>query len=123
MSETEQQRDEGNEYVDSEDTGDQFSGIYGDWGRWQMLCFCLTGFAVSVCSCPTLIMTFMNAKIDFWCQRPENLRGLDIKDWRALSGGLDEKCQIFNLSYTEMTSIEAQRYICRIDQWDLTKCP
>ena len=51
----------------------------------------------------------MNAKIDFWCKRPENLMDLDIKDWRALSGGREENCQVLNITYGEMTLIEAKR--------------
>ena len=90
---------------------DQFSAVYGDWGRWQTLCFLLIGFAVAICTCPTLIMTFMNAKIDFWCKRPDNLRNLDIAEWEALSGGHEGSCQIFNHSYAEMTLVEAKRYV------------
>ena len=114
MSESEQHKEEEKESVPSEDTRDQFSEIYGDWGRWHILCFLLIGFAVIIQVCPTLIMTFMNAKIDFWCQRPDNLRDLDVKDWRALSGGHDENCQRLNLSYAEMTTIEAKRYVYRV---------
>ena len=56
----------------AEDPGDQFSAAYGDWGRWQTLSFLLVGSLVILCTYPTLIMTFMNAKIDFWCQKPKN---------------------------------------------------
>ena len=94
----------------SEDPGDQFSAVYGDWGRWQTLSFLLVGLAVIVCTYPTLIMTFMNAKIDFWCQRPENFINLDIKEWKALSGGNEKNCQIFNMTYADMTLDEAKRY-------------
>ena len=108
MTSPEEQKDE-KKYSPSEDTSDPCSAIYGDFGRWQMLCFLLVGFTIIVCCQPTLIMTFMNAKIDFWCQRPENLRDLDTKEWRALSGSSDENCQIFNLTYVNMTLIEAKR--------------
>ena len=95
----------------SGEANDQFSDIYGDWGRWQTLCFLLVGFTVIFCSQPTLIMTFMNAKIDFWCKRPENLMDLDIQDWRALTGGMEDNCQIVNITYGEMTAIEAKRWV------------
>lgn len=94
----------------SEDPGDQFSAVYGDWGRWQTLSFSLVGLAVIICTSPTLIMTFMNAKIDFWCQRPQNIIDLDVEEWKALSGGHDKNCQIFNISYADMTLDEAKRY-------------
>ena len=96
-------------YVEHEDP---FSAAYGNWGRWQTICFFLVGLAAIICTYPTLIMTFMNAKVDFWCRRPQNLRDLDIKEWRALSGGSEKNCQIFNLSYLEMTLDEAKRYGC-----------
>ena len=99
-----------NESVALEETGD-LSNIYGNWGRWQMLCFFLVGFAVIICSQPTLIMTFMNAKIDFWCKRPENLLYMEVEDWKALSGEQVGSCQILNITYGEMTLIEAKRYI------------
>ena len=94
----------------SEDPGDQFSAVYGDWGRWQTLSFLLVGFAVITCTYPTLIMTFMNAKIDFWCQRPENIIDLDVKEWKTLSGGHEKNCQILNISYEDLTLDEAKRY-------------
>ena len=94
----------------SEGPGDQFSAAYGDWGKWQTLSFLLVGSAVIIASCPTLLMTFMNAKIDFWCQRPENFINLDIKEWKALSGGNEKNCQIFNMTYADMTLDEAKRY-------------
>ena len=119
MSEQDHQQEGEKKHVATVDPGDQFSEIYGDWGRWQLFCFLLVGFTVVICCQPTLIMTFMNAKIDFWCQRPENLRDLDINDWKALSGGQDENCKIRNLSYSEMTLTEALRY-CRIDHQNLT---
>ena len=100
-------------------TSDQFSDIYGDWGRWQTFCFILVGFTVIFCSQPTLIMTFMNAKIDFWCKRPDNLRNLDIAEWEALSGGHEGDCQIFNHSYAEMSLDEAKRYVqCAMTRFD-----
>ena len=95
----------------TEDSGDQFSAVYGDWGRWQTLSFLLVGLLVIFCTYPTLIMTFMNAKIDFWCKRPENLLNLDVTEWKALSGGQERSCQIFNISYADMTLDEAKRYI------------
>ena len=53
----------------------------------------------------------MNAKIDFWCKRPENLMELDIKDWRALTGDMEGNCQTLNITYGEMTAIEAKRWV------------
>ena len=53
----------------------------------------------------------MNAKIDFWCKRPENLMDLDIKDWRALTGNMEDNCQILNITYGEMTANEAKRWM------------
>ena len=95
----------------AEDPGDQFSAAYGDWGRWQTLSFLLVGLLVIFCTYPTLIMTFMNARIDFWCKRPENLLNLDVTEWKALSGGQESSCQNFNISYPDMTLDEAKRYI------------
>ena len=89
---------------------DQFSEVYSDWGKWQTVCFLLIGFAAIWSTCPTLIMTFMNAKIDFWCRRPDNVLGLSVGEWRSLSGTQEDNCQIFNLSYVEMTLEEAKRY-------------
>ena len=100
-----------NESTVTKDPGDQFSAAYGDWGRWQTLSFLLVGLLVILCTYPTLIMTFMNAKIDFWCQKPENLFRLDVTEWKALSEGQQRSCQIFNISYTDMTLDEAKRYI------------
>ena len=94
----------------AEDPGDQFSAAYGDWGRWQTLSFLLVGLLVIFCTYPTLIMTFMNAKIDFWCKRPHNLTDLDVTDWKALSGGQERNCQILNISYADMTLDQAKRY-------------
>ena len=95
----------------TEDSGDQFSAVYGDWGRWQTLSFLLVGLLVIFCTYPTLIMTFMNAKIDFWCKRPENLLNLDVMEWKALSGGQESGCQNFNISYPDMTLDEAKGYV------------
>ena len=53
----------------------------------------------------------MNAEIDFWCKRPENLKELDIKDWKALTGGIEDNCQILNITYGELTAIEAMRWV------------
>ena len=94
----------------SEDLGDQFSTVYGDWGKRQTLIFFMVGLLVILCTYPTLIMTFMNAKIDFWCQRPENVIDLNVEDWMALSGGDEGNCQIANISYADMTLEEAKRY-------------
>ena len=38
---------------------------------------------VIVTSYPILIMTFMNAKVDFWCGRPENMQG--VVEYRRFS--------------------------------------
>ena len=95
----------------AEDPGDQFSAAYGDWGRWQTLSFLLVGLLVIFCTYPTLIMTFMNARIDFWCKRPENLLNLDVTEWKTLSGGQESSCKNFNISYPDMTLDEAKRYI------------
>ena len=54
----------------------QILAAFGNWGRWQTLCFAIMGLPVIVTSYPILIMTFMNAKVDFWCRRPRHFPGL-----------------------------------------------
>ena len=61
----------------------QILAAIGNWGRWQTFCFAIMSLPVIVTSYPILIMTFMNAKVDFWCGRPENLQG--VAEYRCLS--------------------------------------
>ncbi len=47
-------------------------------------------------------MTFMNAKIDFWCGRPQHLAHLSPQEWRELSGQHQSgggPCQVYDLDY------------------------
>ena len=46
---------------------DQFVRVLGDIGRWQWFMFLLVGCSLIVGTYPVLIMTFMNADVDFWC--------------------------------------------------------
>ena len=100
----------GKKLAASEDPGDQFTAVYGDWGKWQTLIFFMVGLLAIFCTYPTLIMTFINAKIDFWCQRPEHFIDLDVEDWKAFSGHDEGNCQIANISYADVTLEEAKRY-------------
>ena len=49
------------------DEEDQFVRVLGPIGRWQWLMFILVGLSLIVGTYPVLIMTFMNAYVDFWC--------------------------------------------------------
>jgi len=44
-------------------------------------------------------MTFMNAKLDFWCARPVHLIAMDPGEWKKLSGQHESSCNVFDVDY------------------------
>ena len=58
---------------------------------------------------PILVMTFMNAPVDFWCSRPDHLSHLEPADWRRLSGQVQQEqdeqdvCRILDLDFQAQT--------------------
>ena len=72
-------------------------------GKWQTLILFMVGLLVNFCTYPTSIMKFMNAKINFWCQHPDNIIDMDVEDRKVLRGGDEGNCQIANISYADFT--------------------
>ena len=57
-------------------------------GKFHAAVALILGSVIIAGTCPILIMTFMNAPIDFWCSRPAHLKavGINVSLWRTLSG-------------------------------------
>lgn len=71
----------------------------GEWGKWQTYIFFL--FALpSICSTyPILVMTFMNAKVDYWCRQPDDFGG-SAELWRNQTAQFEDKsCDMLPLGY------------------------
>jgi hypothetical protein len=114
MTEKGGEEDNDEEEDDKRQQPDQFLDAFGDFGRWQAFCFALFGLPVVVSTYPTLIMTFMNARLDFWCRRPDHLADVAPDRWRELSGQEMTKggnCKLFNTTFDDwrLGLIEADR--------------
>ena len=58
-------------------------------------------------------MTFMNAKIDFWCERPSHLSHLAPQEWKELSGQVESRsCQVYDVNFDAFTE-EGLRYLAQ----------
>ncbi len=80
-----------------------------DLGRFHVALVLILGSAIVVGTCPILIMTFMNAPIDFWCARPDAIKALELNvtEWRTLSG--QEKYQSCHADNVDFDSFEGTR--------------
>ena len=100
MGSTEEKVAEGGE---DEAKKDNLSEALGDFGRWQALSFAALSHPVIVSTFPILIISFMNANVDFWCQRPHHLSHIEPGKWKEISGQHEQRCRMLNGSYYDDT--------------------
>ena len=76
--------------------GDQVLEAIGDWGPWQRDNFVLLGLFVMPVAWPVLWMTFMNAKMDYWCARPPTHANMSVQLWKNVSGQTEDGCSLLD---------------------------
>lgn len=102
---------------------DLYLSLIGDFGRFQLTCCVLSALTIFLHCWQMLLNKFYTFPVDHWCSRPLELQEMPVQQWINLSapmnGGEFDKCQIFDVEFTNMTARPSESTPTRLcDSWE-----
>lgn len=116
--------------------------VIGKYGPWQRQIFGIVFFVALLVAWQHMVVPFVAPNVDFWCERPGDLKNMSVSQWRNLSAPLVDKngkqdfsqCDRFvfeesdpfaNVNYTKTVRCESWEYDRSVykktitEEWDL----